>query len=199
LGIDPDEPGPSDCPAGASCFDLAGVVHTSSPANPVRRILIPVPPGSYRRVHLRLDIKHGGWDANHRDGRHPLFWLVSNKNLNMYGNGDFYGPNANYLDLQHGIGLVHEDKIHLIQSFAAQPGATYHFDYVYDVDARFVELVVTQGGAQAARVRGVPNVNQIAITAGDQTILDLGYDAIDPLAPKTNGWVFTNLEVDFEK
>jgi hypothetical protein len=198
FGISHSAGGPTQCPAGASCFDRAGVVHVPTPALPVKRLSFPVPPGTYRRVHLRIDVKHGGWAAGKPNGRHHLFWLVKNKNLDMIANGDFYGPNANYLDLQHGVGLVHEAKIHLVQQpFVAQPGATYHFDYVYDMGARFLELVVTQGGAQVARLRGVPNVTQIGVAAGDEIILDLGFDGSTPGEPPTYNWIYQNIELDF--
>jgi hypothetical protein len=199
FGIEAGSGGPAACPAGATCFDRLGVVHAPTPANPVRRFVIPVPSGTYRRIRLRLDVRHGGWSAARPDGRHSLFWLVNTKNLNMYGNGDLYGPSASYLDLQHGVGLVHEDKIHLVQPLVAQPGATYHLDYVYDVGARFVELVVTRAGAQVARVRGVPNVSQIGVAAGDQILLDIGFDGSNPFEPPTFGWTYSNLEVDFER
>ena len=198
FGISHEPEGPAGCPAGATCFDRAGLVHKPTPVAPVKRLSIPVPPGSYRRIHLRMDVKHGGWASGKANGRHHLFWLVRNKNLDMIANGDFYGPNANYLDLQHGIGLVHEAKIHLVkENFMAQPGATYHFDYVYDVGARFLELVVTQGGAQVARLRGVPNVTEFVVGSSDEIILDLGFDGSNPAEPPTYNWQYQNIEVDF--
>jgi len=198
FGISHNAGGPAQCPAGASCFDRAGVVHVPTPAQPVKRLSFPVPPGTYRRVHLRIEVKHGGWAAGKANGRHHLFWLVKNKNIDMIANGDLYGPNANYLDLQHGVGLVHEAKIHLVQQpFVAQPGATYRFDYVYDMGGRFLELVVTQSGAQVARLRGVPNVNQISVGAGDEIILDLGFDGSNPVEPATYNWIYQNIELDF--
>jgi hypothetical protein len=198
FGISHGAGAPVQCPAGASCFDRPGVVHVPSPAVPVKRLTFPVPAGSYRRLHLRIDVKHGGWASSQPNGRHNLFWLVKNRNLFMYGNGDLYGPSANYLDIQHGVDLVHEAKVHLVQQpFVAQPGATYHFDYVYDAGARFLELVVTQGGAQVARLRGVPNVSQINVAAGDEIILDLGFDGSNPAEPPTYNWLYQNIELDF--
>jgi hypothetical protein len=195
--LDPDAPGPAGCPPGGTCFDQLGVVHTPTPANPVKRLVFPVPSGSYRRVLMRLDVKHGGWAPGEANGRHNLFWLVRGRNLNMIGSADFYGPNANYLDLQHGMGVVHEDKVHLIQNLLAKPGATYHFDYVYDVGGRFLELVVTQASAQVARLRGVPNVSQLQIAASDQILLDLGFDGSVAGEPPTYNWIYSNLEIDF--
>ena len=50
---------------------------------------------------------------------------------------------------------------------------------------------------QVARLRGVPNVNQISIGAGDEIILDLGFDGSNPVEPATYNWIYQNIELDF--
>jgi hypothetical protein len=191
-------PGEEGCPAEAACFAVPGVVHSPTVARPVQRITFPVPPGNYRRIHYEMDVTHGGWFDANPAGLHMLFWLVKNRNFYMYGYGNFQGPNNNRILFRHGVELTHPEKIKILKPFAAQPGHTYHLDYTYDTELDFLELVVSEGGEERARVRGTPNVGEIAVAPGDVFHIDIGFiEGNNPGELPTYGWVYRDIAIEF--
>lgn len=195
LQLPGDEP---VCLPGAACFDLPGVVHQPTVGHPVQRVTFPVPPGTYRRIHYTMDVTHGGWYSGNPGGLHMLFWLVKNRNFYMYGYANFQGPGNNRILFRHGIELTHPEKILILRQFAAQPGHTYHLDYTYDTEHGFLELIVSEGGQEVARVRGTPNVDEIPVAPGDVFHIDIGFiEGNNPNELPTYGWVYRDIAIDF--
>lgn len=194
----PGDDAPTGCPLDGSCFSVPGLVHRPTPAHPLQRVTFPVPPGSYRRIHFQMDVTHGGWNSTNPAALHMLFWLVKNRNFFMYGYGNFEGPNDNRILFRHGVGLTHPQKIRILKPFTAQPGHTYHLDYVYDTQARFLELIVFEGGVEVARLGGTPNVSTIAVDPGDQFVIDLGFiEGVNENEMATYGWSYRDISIDF--
>jgi hypothetical protein len=194
----PGEEEEEECPPTASCFRLDGVVHSPTPAHAVQRHSFDVPPGSYKRIHLEMDVFHGGFAAANPAGLHMLFWLVKNRNFYMYGYSCFEGPNDNQIMFRHGVELTHPQKIRILKAFASQPGHTYHLDYTYDAEQQFLEMIVSEGGEERARLRGTPNVSSIAVNEGDLFHIDIGFnEGLNPNELPTYGWIYRDLRLNF--
>ncbi len=189
----------SECPAGAACFQVDGLAFKPSPSLSDRGFNFPVPPGDYRRIHLEMDVKHGGWDAGNPGGKHMLFWLVKNRNYYMYGYGNFEGPGKNDVLFRHGVEITHPEKVKIKAPLAAQPGHTYHLDYTYDTGQRFLKLVVSENGNILATLNGVPNVGVIDFAPGDEGIIGIGFDGSNPEERPTYGWEYRDLKIQWIK
>lgn len=192
-------PGAGGCPAGSACFTVDGLVHAPTPAVPVKRVSFQVPAGTYRQVHLQMEVTHGGWDDANSAGLHMLFWLVKNRNFYMYGYANFEGPTDNQIMFRHGVELTHPEKIRILKAFAAQPGHTYNLDYTYDTEQGFLELIVFEGGVEKARLRGTPNVSSVGVGAGDLFHIDIGFDGSNPNERPTYGWIYRDIKLDIHR
>lgn len=195
----PGEGGNFSCPAGAACFEAKGLAFKPTENEPTKGFNFAVPPGTYERIHFEMDVKHGGWNAEKPSGKHMLFWLVKNRNYYMYGYSNFEGPSKNNVFFRHGVGLTHPEKIKLSDSFAAQPGHTYHLDYTYDTRENFLSLVISENGAEVASIHGQPNVNAIDFAGGDEGVLGIGFDGSNPAERPTYGWEYRDIKIQWLK
>lgn len=196
----PDPTAPSECNASAAqCFQRDGIFHTPTPSNPVRRIEFPVQGGTYSRLHLEMDFRHGGWFPGRPNGLHNIIWLVQNaRNRDMFAYLNFWGPGNNAALFRHGFNQPQEDKARLTAGATLTPGQTYHVDLVYDTAQRFIEVVVTNtAGQQVVRFRHVPNINNIRFGGNDTITADFGFvEGLNPNEPPTYGWDYMNLKIE---
>lgn len=187
---------PQACSAGATCVERSGNFFTPTRNEPVRRITMNVPEGIYSRIHLRMDVLHGGW-LNPSSGLHNIFWLALNGNKDMVGYVNLLGPGRNRILMRHGFGLVQEQKPKLEKPFQATPGETYTFDYVYDTALGTIELQIFNRGEVVASISAAPNVNRIDIGPNDKFLLDISFTGSNPNEPATYGWRYQNLFIEY--
>ncbi|HEV2856589.1 MAG TPA: hypothetical protein VHC97_27630 [Thermoanaerobaculia bacterium] len=188
------------CPPTAACFDVKGVVHAPTTAvNAVKRVIFTPVPGTYTKIHMTLDVTMGDWWATNPAALHEIFWLVKDRNFNMFGYAALRGPDQNMALLRHGIGLTHPQKIKIVQPFTPVPGRTYHFDYIYDTKTSFLELAISEGGAVVSRLTGQPNVNEFSFKAGENIVIDMGFPGTAPDEAPTFGWVYRDLHLELSK
>lgn len=191
------QPPPPECPAGATCYDFLSTPFQPTPGAPTRGIDMNLPSGQYSRINLEMDVFHGGWQ-NPSSGLHNIIWFAKDRNRNLYGYINFLGPNKNEVMLRHGIGVPQGQKAKILRALVAQPGTTYHFDYVYDTAAQRIELIVSQGGQELVRIVDTPNVNNINVSPGERFRAGLGFEpGANPNEPPTYGWRYSNLRVQF--
>lgn len=188
---------PAQCSANAECFVTPGVVHVPRPSNRVKRVTFPVPADDYRVVRARVDVTVGPWAPGNSSGLHNIFWLARNRNFDLIGYVNVWGPNTNAALVRHGFNVPQEDKTRFVRPLTLQPGSTYEFDYIYDTERDFTELVVRQGSTELLRMGGgPPNVGRVSIRPGDLVHMDFGFTGANPKEPPTLGWVYQNLRVE---
>jgi hypothetical protein len=166
------------CSAGsrAVCFDATGVVHRPTAATPVKRVAFAVPPGTYGRVKMSLDVTVGPWYAPDPDGKHLIYWFVLNRNFDMLGMLYFRGPNAYTALARYGIGLTHPQKIKLVKPFKAVPGHTYRCENDLDMAGGVINITVTdKSTGEVMRLRGAANVRQLTTKLGDRFFIDMAF------------------------
>ena len=156
-------------------------------------------PGTYTKIHMTMDVFVSGWWPTNPSGLHMLFWLVKDKNINMFGYGTFRGPDSNQAILRHGIGLTHPQKIKVVQPFTAVPGKTYHLDYLYDTSTAVAELAISDNGTVVQRLTSSPNVGNFAFKAGEKIVIDMGFPGTNPDEAPTFGWTYRDLHVELSK
>jgi len=187
------------CPPLAACFDVRGIVHQPTTALPVKRVIFTPVPGTYNKIHMTMDVFVSGFWPTNPTGLHMLFWLVKDKNVNMFGYGTFRGPDSNQAILRHGIGLTHPQKIKVVQPFTAVPGKTYHLDYTYDTATNFVELAISDNGTVVQRLTSSPNVGNFAFKNGENIVIDMGFPGTNPDEAPTFGWIYRDLHLELSK
>ncbi|HEX9940783.1 MAG TPA: hypothetical protein VGG03_02105 [Thermoanaerobaculia bacterium] len=188
------------CPPTAACFDTKGIVHQPTPATPVRRVVYNPVPGTYSKIHMTMDVYISGFSPQNPAALHMLFWLVRDRNFNMFGYGALRGPDTNQVLLRHGIGLTHANKLKIVQPFTAPiVGKTYHLDYTYDTARGFLELTMSDSTGVVQRLTGVPNVSNFSFKAGERIIIDLGFPGTNPDEARTDGWIYRDLHLELSK
>ncbi len=195
-GAPPAGPG---CSAAGNdvCFEEQGIFFTPDPGNPVKRLIYDPPDGSYSKLVATLQVRNGGWFAGRPNGSHNIFWLVRDKNKDMFGYVNVRGPNTNDLFVRHGFNLSQGDKPRLSTGFQHPEGATYTYQYTYDAAQRIVELIVSdESGIPILNLRGTPNINAIGFGANNRILMDFGFPlGVNPNEPPTYGWDYKNLVI----
>lgn len=188
------------CPPGAACFDARGVVHAPTTlANAVKRVNFTPVPGTYKKIRLTMDVTVGNWSTVDPTAIHMIFWLVKDKNFNMFGFASLRGPGGDQAVLRHGIGLTHPQKFRITQPFTAEKGKTYHFDYVYDTTASLVDLAISENGTVLQHLTGAPNVNSFGFNSGENIVIDMGFPGTNPDEGPSFGWIYRDLHVELSK
>jgi hypothetical protein len=187
------------CPPTATCFDAKGIVHQPTAAQGVKRVIFSPVPGTYSKIHMTMDVTVGPWWSQNPSALHMLFWLVKDKNINMFGYGTLRGPDTNQAILRHGIGLTHPNKIRITQPFTAVPGKTYRLDYIYDTAAGFLELAISDNGVVVQRLTGAPNVGSFTFKSGENIVIDIGFPGTNPDEAPTIGWTYRDLHLELSK
>lgn len=191
------------CPVGAQCFDAKGLFHKPTQTDPYKRMAFAPAAGTYKKIRMTLDVLHGGWNPTNPGAQHELFWMVKNRNFDMFGYATFRGPsnpaNANTSLLRHGIGLTHPQKIKILKPFTATPGTLYNLEYTYDAGTRILELVTRVNGTVVNRITGSTNVASFSFTADDRLIIDFGFDGSNADEQPTLNWEYRDLHVELTK
>jgi hypothetical protein len=188
------------CPVTAACFDVKGLVHQpTSPANAVKRVLFTPAPGTYSKIRLTLDVTAGEFSPQNPAALHMLFWLVRDRNFNMFGYAILRGPETNQALLRHGIGLTHANKLKVVQPLTIVPGKTYHLDYTYDTAAQNVDLAISDGSGAVTHLTSKPNVGSFSFAATEKLIIDMGFPGTNPDEAPTFGWTYRDLHVELYK
>lgn len=187
-------PGPSGCEPGVLCFERPGTFYVPSPAESVRRETFAVPPGSYSKMHMRVEVYHGGWRSP-TSGLHSLFWLAINGHYRLIGFSGFHGPNKNDVLFRHGMNMIAGLKAKFVRSFNGVQGETYTCDYIYDPAGRHLQYTITDSsGNVLLSITDRPNVNRIHVEQGDVVMADFSTRAgQNPIEPPTYGWQYRNL------
>lgn len=188
---------PFECPQGAVCFEEQGTFFVPTLSAPTRGISMNVPPGSYTKIKLHMEVLHGGWQSP-SSGLHNIFCFVLGGNRDQIGYVNFLGPNRDILLVRHGMGLSMGQKPRIERPFVAVPGEVYTFDYLYDTQARVISLLVSNRGQQVASVFAAPNVNRINVPANKNFLIGLSFEpGLNPNEPPTYGWQYRNLIVEY--
>jgi hypothetical protein len=206
-GVAVVDPTPQEVKAGAVpcttgsktlCFDAKGVVHQPTKAAPVKRYAFPVPPGTYTRVKMSLDVSVGPWYTGDPDGKHLIYWFVLNKNFDMLGMLYFRGPEAYTALARYGIGLTHPQKVKLVKPFKALPGHTYRCENDLDMASGVLNITITdKATGDVVRLRGNANVPQLTAKAGDRFIVDMGFpEGKTPDEVPAFGWTYRDIHIE---
>ena len=192
-------PPPAACPAGSSCFSVAGLVHKPTRGNEYHRVTPFRPPvGTYSKVRLQMDVTHGGWSNVNPGAQHEIFWFVQNNNKDMIGYTSLRGPGKQLALLRHGFNQTHGEKSKVLEAFDAKPGTRYRYDYLYDAAARQIVLSIQENGAEVLRLTDTPNIRSITVAEKDLFLVDLSFPLTSNLeeAPSYD-WLYENLLVEF--
>jgi hypothetical protein len=127
-----------------------------------------------------------------------LFWLVKDKNFNMFGYASLRGPETHQALLRHGIGLTHANKLRIVQPMTITPGKTYRLDYVYDTAIQVVDLAISDGST-TVHLTGPPNVGSFSFGPTEKIVIDMGFTGVNPDEQPTFGWVYRDLHVELYK
>ena len=188
--------GPGCAAAGNDvCFEEPGIFFTPNPGNPVKRLIYDPPDASYSKLVATLQVRNGGWFPQRMNGTHNIFWLVRDKNRDMFGYVNVRGPNTNDLFIRHGFNLGQSQKPRLSSGFQHPEGATYTYQYTYDTANRIVELIVSDElGTPLLNLRGTPNINSIGFGPNNRILMDFGFPlGVNPNEPPTYNWDYKNL------
>jgi hypothetical protein len=186
------------CPVTATCFDAKGIVHQPTAASPVKRVVFAPAAGTYKKIRLTMDVTAGEFWAQNPAALHMLFWLVKDRNFNMFGYASFRGPATNQVLLRHGIGLTHPNNLKVVQPLTVVPGKTYHLDYTYDTAGQVVDLAVSDGST-VTHLTDNPNVGSFSFSATEKIIIDMGFPGTNPDEAPTFGWTYRDLHVELYK
>ncbi|HEV2853092.1 MAG TPA: hypothetical protein VHC97_09845 [Thermoanaerobaculia bacterium] len=180
------------------CFDAKGILHQPTPAVPVKRVAFPVPPGTYGRVKMSLDVTVGPWYKNDPDAKHLVYWFVLNKNFDMLGMLYFRGPAAYTALSRYGIGLTHPKKIKLVKPFKAVQGHTYRCENDLDMAGGVINITVTDAATgEQVKLRGKANVSQLTAKAGDRFFIDMAFpENKTPDEVPSYNWTYKDIHVE---
>lgn len=194
-----EEPPAQQCSAGAAyCLQKSGTFFTPTVRDDYRRETLNLPPGSYSMLHFRVEVKHGGWPQP-TNGLNIMWWLAnSGKHYNLYGFSGLKGPGSNSVLFRHGIGIVADKKPKFSSPFAAVPGETYVFDYVYNAKERFLDYrILDTAGNVLYQVIDRPNVNRVHIENGENITADFSNRlGVNKAEPPSYGWNYKNLLIE---
>ncbi|MBW8875489.1 MAG: hypothetical protein JF614_11050 [Acidobacteria bacterium] len=185
------------CGTGILCFERKGVVHRPTPEEPVKRLAFAVPPGTYKRVKMGLDVTVGPWFTGQPDGKHLIYWFVLNKNFDMLGMLYFRGPDSYTALARYGIHLLHPDKLKLVKPFQAVPGHTYRCENDLDMAGGTITITVTdRGTGQVTKLVGAANVSQLTTKAKDKFLIDMAFpEDVNPDEVPGYGWTYANVQI----
>ncbi len=180
------------------CFDAEGVVHEPTEEVPVQRVAFAVPPGTYGRIKMSLDVTVGPWYEADPDGKHLIYWFVLNKNLDMLGMLYFRGPAAHTALSRYGIGLTHPRKKKLVKPFKAIPGHTYRCENDLDMTKGVINITITDTSTgEVVRLRGAANVRQLTIKPGGRFIIDMAFpEGKIPDEVPAYDWIFRDIHIE---
>jgi hypothetical protein len=187
------------CPVTATCFDAKGIVHQPTPELPVKRLIFSPAAGTYSKLRMTMDVTVGPWWPQDPSALHMMFWLVKDRNFNMFGYLALRGPDTNQALLRHGIGLTHPNKLKIVEPFTPVIGKTYRFDYTYDTAAGVVDLGIFDGNTAVEHLTSQPNVGNFSFSATEKILIDMGFPGTNPDEAPTFGWTYRDVHVELYK
>src|ERR1051325_5160693 len=123
----------SQCPADISYSQPGIFWNPDSSTGGWKRLQYQPPAGTYKKIHLAMDVKIPYWYAPNPSKQYQVFWLVRDgKNSDMFGYVGVYGPNTSQVMLRHGWNMPGWAKAKIQEKFKFITGRKYHFDYTYD-------------------------------------------------------------------
>lgn len=193
-------PSPNCAPDAVVCFTLPGTFHAPTNAsNDVRRVEIPIPPGRYERLQVSLNIDLGPW-GQASEVIHNVFWLVKDRNFNMFLYPNLRGPNRNSIFFRHGVGLTHPQKLKVEVPAVFTPGQRYFFEGTYDTrNQRILFVAKDNAGNVVNTIDTRPNsgVSHIDFAPGEKIVIDFGFQVgNNPGESPTLGWVYNDLKFE---
>ncbi|HRC85981.1 MAG TPA: hypothetical protein PK413_10265, partial [Thermoanaerobaculia bacterium] len=172
-------PPPPGCPASASqCFTRPGTFFTQVPPAIFHIEYFDVAPGTYSKVHFRVEVFHAGWgNLSGPGGLHSLFWLVVDRNFNLIGFSVFRKPPKSDVLFRHGIGIIATEKPKIFFPVEGIPGTTYVIDYTYNPAQRTLNYkLMDTAGHVLIDYNDVPNVRQLDVPNGSRLRADFGFN-----------------------
>ncbi|HEX4955731.1 MAG TPA: hypothetical protein VF017_20280 [Thermoanaerobaculia bacterium] len=174
-------PPPAGCSAAAfQCFTVPGTFFRQVPPAVIHIREFDTTPGSYSKVHFRVEVKHGGWGnglTSGPGGLFSLFWLVVDRNFNLVGFSVFRKPPLNDVMFRHGIGIPAGSKPKDFFAVEGIPGTTYIIDYTYNPAQRTLNYkLLDQAGNVLIDHNAVPNVNSLSVPEGSKLRADFGFN-----------------------
>lgn len=193
-------PGPVDCSTGAVCFTRPGLIFTQVRPAVFHTEFFDVPPGTYRKVHFRVEVFHGGWgNLSGNGGLHSLFWLVRDRNFDLLGFSVFRKPDRNDVMFRHGIQQLATLKPKIFFPVEGVPGHTYAVDYTWDPGAHTLnyKLIDLTTGVTEIDYVGVPNVNELTMAPGQRLRADFGFkEGLNENEDPGYGWRYSNISLE---
>ena len=192
-------PDPTCSNNAVACISRPGTFHQpTNNQNDVLRLVTDVPPGQYDLLKVNVRVFHGGW-KNPSSGLHNIFWIVRDRNFDMYGYVNFRGPGSDLLLWRHGLGLSAPAKFKIEIPFQFAPFTTYDVEYIFDTGNQRITLNVRdQAGNLLVSGTDDPNVNHINFDAGQnqQIVIDFGFQGDNDNEPQQFGWNWQDLKVE---
>jgi len=193
-------PGETDPPVdGAMVYEEPGTFHVPTVGNERARFDIPMPGNpTFSRIILDMDFVRGPWNQPTNEN-HSIFWLNRGTRWrsNLFGYFNAFGPGRNIVKLSTNAGLppgaIQAKDVGVI----LEEGVRYHVHFEYDTNLNRYEVIVTQNGAQVARIADVATVNTIR-TVDENWFIVFGHEpgAVGPEVP-TYGWQYANLRIQW--
>ena len=171
---------------------------TSSPAAPVKELLLAAPNGlAFSRMELSLDVTHGGWYAPKPDGAHGIFQITVGKKWagSLYGFSPWRGPPSKLIRVNSNIGLAQGEMSQLQTTKLLEETKKYHVEYVYDGATLTRYLKIASEGQTVVDIQKQDAVASVTSVAPGYPILlgtELACAGCGPEVP-TYGWTFENL------
>ncbi len=206
FGLDSTLSRPGDGPApipGCSvaafqCFTRPGTFFTQVPPAVINIQQFDTTPGTYSKVHFRVQVKHGGWGTGNLSGPgglFSLFWLVVDRNFNLVGFSVFRKAPQNDVMFRHGIAIEATQKPKIFFPVEGTPGTTYVIDYTYNPGQHTLNYkLLDLAGNVLIDYNGVPNVNSLQIPDGSTLRADFGFnEGRNENEDPGYGWEYSNL------
>lgn len=177
------------------CYALPGLVFEPQKgvANQ-KRVKFNVDQGTYKKVHLSMEVFFSGLNPSNPGGLHQFFWLAINgKNPDLVGFTSLRDNKT--VMLRTGIGLDAGHKSKKIKAASLIEGETYLLDYIYDTESDNVVWTITEknSGRLVVSVADTPNVNNVNFGGNGHMAVDLSFDGSNPEEPPSHGWRYENL------
>ena len=192
--------GTGECPSDATCFTRPGTFFTQVRPAVFHTEFFDVPPGTYRKVHFRVEVFHGGWgNLSGNGGLHSLFWLVRDRNFDLLGFSVFRKPDRNDVMFRHGIQQLATVKPKIFFPVEGIPGHTYAVDYTWNPGEHTLnyKLIDLTSGATVVDYVGVPNVNELTMAPGQRLRADFGFkEGLNENEDPGYGWSYSNATLE---
>ena len=99
--------------------------------------------------------------------------------------------------MRHGLGVPATGKAKIERRLEVEPGATYTFDYLYDMRNGKIQLRVLRGSTVVAELQDAPNADRVDWKKNDVLIIGLSNPGTDAEhEPASIGFNYSNVLVE---